>query len=474
LPLTQFTGTSSCASASCHRMDEGKGRKGSEYSTWAAYDPHSKAYSVLYDPRSQVMARNYRERRGEVFPSDKVVAAHTDAFCLKCHSVNPPHELQQVGGEGEPNVGVALNDGVGCEGCHGGASLYRTTHYQDFFKTLSPREKAERFGLWPTKDLAWRTKMCATCHVGQKDMEVNHDLVAAGHPVLKYEPSGYHNIYPKHWPTEKGYGRDFQVRNWAIGQVVAAELALDLLAARADLAANPKSAGRDESNGDHPWPELAEYDCYACHKTIQTSTWRQEEGPRHLAKAGQPGWGVWYTPGLRVLAETGGPLGGPGAGITPLLDELTTAMYTPYPNLGDVSTKAKALRDRLRAWSATLQKEATDAGAHGATLPPSEIGRLLDAYLAHGSVTERAKRIQDWDDATQTYMALATFYQTLGDLNSSARNPAAEQALLDARSVLAFPPRVEGLLIDNPLNFAPKNFRAKVGAAGPLLRPLAQ
>ncbi|HEX3148443.1 MAG TPA: multiheme c-type cytochrome, partial [Gemmataceae bacterium] len=257
-----FVGNLSCASAACHAASDAGGRPGSEYTTWAGGDPHFRAYQVLTEPRSRRMVELLHGNR-----PGKPTPAHKDARCLSCHA---------------PESATAEHlaaHGVGCESCHGPAEKWLTAHYQDEFKSLTRREKTKRFGLYPTKDLAFRTTLCTSCHVGDANREVDHDLIAAGHPRLAFEYTGYHHNpeYKRHW-SETGYGPDFDARAWEIGQVACARSATKLLAARA-------------SKADHLWPELSEFSCFACHKDLDSKAWNTVA---KTSKLGSMEWGTWY------------------------------------------------------------------------------------------------------------------------------------------------------------------------------------
>src|SRR5262245_21554851 len=54
---TRLQGVASCASTACHNANGPRGSKGSEYPTWAASDPHARAYRVLFEERSVRMAK---------------------------------------------------------------------------------------------------------------------------------------------------------------------------------------------------------------------------------------------------------------------------------------------------------------------------------------------------------------------------------------------------------------------------------
>src|SRR5258707_1231750 len=105
------------------------------------------------------------------------------------------------------------------------AEKWRMAHYLPDWKQKTPQEK-ERLGMRPTKDLVARAKLCAECHVGTAEREVNHDLIAAGHPRLNFEFAAYLANMPAHWREEGENARlDFGARACAVGQLVSAQAA---------------------------------------------------------------------------------------------------------------------------------------------------------------------------------------------------------------------------------------------------------
>ena len=85
----KFEGVASCAALACHHGNGPRGSKGSEYTTWAIYDPHAKAYEVLLNDRS----RGIQERLNRAEPENRRVAAENNALCLKCHATPPGNLL---------------------------------------------------------------------------------------------------------------------------------------------------------------------------------------------------------------------------------------------------------------------------------------------------------------------------------------------------------------------------------------------
>ena len=180
-------------------------------------------------------------------------APHREALCLRCHAVDSGSDLairDQI-----------LSEGVGCSACHGPAEKWISVHYLPEWKTLSPRAKWQDYGFVPTKNLVARTLKCASCHVGDGEREVNHDLIAAGHPRLAFEAARFHYQpdYRKHW-SERTPQPDFEIRAWVVGQAATLRTAAELLRSRTE-----RAAAGDNST---PWPEFEGLSCYACHQKV--------------------------------------------------------------------------------------------------------------------------------------------------------------------------------------------------------------
>ncbi len=417
-------GVATCASMACHHANGPKGSKGSEYSTWIAHDPHARAYRVLFEKRSRDVAKALarKDDKGKLLP------AHRDPLCLSCH-VHPDPDVR-----GTPErQRFAWSDGVGCEPCHGEAKNWLTTHYLAEFLEQTPAKKAE-VGLKNTKSLRVRAEVCARCHVGDREMDVNHDLIAAGHPRLRFEFAAYHANYPKHW-REKAPRKDFEARAWAIGQLVSAQAALELLQHRATASS---------TNAEKPWPEFAEYNCAACHHDLKGGP-KPNLGPR---LAGDLLWGTWYFAMLPALAEAPG---GPRSKLD--LGPLDKMMRKRVPNEKKVSEEARARSRELGAWLDALERA-----------PAQDAAQL--ARLVRELAGDRAGLAPTtWDGSTQLYLGLAAAYHGWGDALSPDKPPAGAKKALEAlRDELekAFP-RGGTNVYDSPSNFRPSRLQAPLG-----------
>jgi hypothetical protein len=408
-----FQGVGSCAAAACHGGDGPPRIPGSEYTSWINCDPHARAFTVLADDRAERMTKSLR----------RAVPATRDPLCLACHATGAHPGLR--------------SDGVGCESCHGPAEGWLTRHYQPWWGRQSDRRK-EAWGMRPTKDLRVRAKTCAECHVGSAGRDVNHDLIAAGHPRLNFEFGSYHAVLPKHWNVRADRARypDFEARAWALGQAASAEQALELLASRA--------AGRNTA----PWPEFAEYNCFSCHHALhEPRPWRKQGGGK---LAGAPAWGSWYFSDLlpKALAYST-----PRAVPTDLFPSLRQQMLKPSPNRDRVVRLARQAAQELRPWLATLNAAPCQA--------PAVLGVRMRSFTPDGA----GPAAITWDAAAQRYLALAAFYNARSDLAPHSAQPGLKASLREMAATLASQGRA------SPADFDPKRFRQQLRKLQKLLRP---
>jgi hypothetical protein len=407
----KFSAVTNCSSSNCH----GNGSKGNEYAIWAGDDPHRKAYAVLHNDVSARIQKNLKRE----------TPAHLDAQCLKCHAVNEEKHYH-----GELLPGRGLGEGVSCDACHGASQAWLGEHYKSDWKRLTDREKFEKYGFKQTKDLVARALMCAQCHVGARDREVNHDLIAAGHPRLAFEAARFHftDNYPKHW-KEKLPNREFEIQLWWTGQVASFRQAVALLAARAERAA-AKSA---------PWPELSEYSCFACHQDVGGCKSRAEFGERNGRPAGRAGWQVWYSALAtdQLLSKV------------KEVQDLQKLMSNDVLDPAEVAVFAKKTVAALDAALAKSQKE-----GHISEFSLPDIGRLLAKSVVSGTALtddKRKLRDTDWDHLAQNTLSLAALAHATGDDAKDWRPLVAK-----LQAALAFPPDADGKRFDSPKDYDAK------------------
>jgi hypothetical protein len=410
---TKWMGVATCSAMGCHNANgPRRNPKGSEYSIWSAHDRHTKAYNVLFEDRSEQMVQNLYGKDAK--------AAHKTDLCLKCHAMNDGKEEALVGER------FYIGDGVGCEGCHGAAENYLSEHYRAGFKELPAKEKYERFGLRNTKNLAARAKICVECHVGTPNKEVNHDLIAAGHPRLNFEFSGFLGIYPKHWVQldDRGELADDPAQTWVAGQLACAAQSLHLLQSRA--AAKNK-----------PWPEFAEYNCYACHKDLQASSAHFQKGYGGQRPGAFP-WGSWYLAELRPLA---GQVGIDARRFAEAEKTVRGLMQFPDTGRGRVEQEAGELAGLLENALARI------APRKGPSF--QDTNDLLDAIL---SDAKARGDIMSWDEAAQAFLAVQALSGKLATSPDTAPPAAVKEQLELLRN------RLQGAFVkgfSSPRRFAP-------------------
>jgi len=280
LPKHTAIGNTGCLSAACHGGHAAEALAGKfdantwqgSGTCWNARDPHMRAYSLLTDkPMRPVRATAAHIMKG--LHSD--IPATEDVRCLACHS-NP---ALATAGKADPHIVSLRSEGVGCESCHGNASGWLREHTT--WKSDTHAEYA-RTGMTPLFNIGDRAMTCAGCHIGAPAgpvrgyavRDMNHDMIAAGHPRLDFDFAEYHRELPKHWQEKERTPSGprfqtpvFEARKWIVGRVAQAEAACKLLADRAE-----RAKARDPRT---PWPELAEFNCAACHHDLP-QPWRND------------------------------------------------------------------------------------------------------------------------------------------------------------------------------------------------------
>ena len=236
-----YVGVASCGGTTCHGRSEGDGPvvRQDEIMLWqdpsSAAGAHSRAYAVLREPRSQMIA----QRLG-------IGEAHNAPMCLGCHAT--------PGGSRGPRF--QISDGVGCESCHGPASGWLSSHYA----VGGTHANNVSRGLVPLESPRARAGVCLDCHFGSADegQFVTHRIMAAGHPRISFELDLFTTLQ-QHHQEDADYARRKQlvdsVRMWAVGQAMALERSLTLYAS--------PSRGTEGA-----WPEFYFFDCHSCHRRI--------------------------------------------------------------------------------------------------------------------------------------------------------------------------------------------------------------
>ncbi len=244
----KYLGVVTCAGSTCHGAGHPVGDariSQTEFLSWHRDDAHSKAYRVLLEDKGQRIARNLGLENAASAPE-----------CLACHATFVPAEVR--------GKRFQLSDGVGCESCHGPASKWLGQHVTG----EASREDNIKAGMVRTEEPVTRAALCLSCHLGTQEKFANHRLMGAGHPRLSFELDTYTLLQPAHYRVDADYRERKQlashVQVWAIGQTAAATRTFELFTS-------------DKWASKGALPELAFFDCHACHHPMTEPRWAPRE-----------------------------------------------------------------------------------------------------------------------------------------------------------------------------------------------------
>jgi hypothetical protein len=324
-----YLGPASCGSSNCHgsvRPRRVLGVRQDEYFIWQQQDRHAQAYEALFNERSAAIARNLRLGA----PSEQRV-------CLDCHALAVPAGRQQRR--------LEIEDGISCESCHGPASGWLESHRAEG----ETHERSVAAGMTDLRDLGVRAGACLSCHLGAAGRTVDHELIAAGHPLLTFELDNYTEAMPPHWfawadrPDKTGRTDTHGTPAWAAGQAAALRATLDQIAGRA----RARAAG--EAGVGRQWPDFAQLDCDSCHHSLAQERWRL--GSRS-DPPGLPRWSPAPYAVLRPILAAAAPE--QAAALDPEVERLSRLLArfdTPPAEVaasaGRLSRAAAGLVDRL-------------------------------------------------------------------------------------------------------------------------------
>lgn len=269
-------GVTSCAQSTCHGSNVAfvdSNVLQNEFRTWNELDPHAQAYKTLLTPESAMIAQKLA-----------IESAANSSLCLNCHADNVAENLR--------GADFHIEDGVGCEACHGGAENYFDVHTKG-----GDHQANLNAGLYPSEQPEARAQLCVSCHLGnESDRTINHTIMGAGHPRLSFELNTFTSIQPAHYRVDEDYkqrkGDISEIQVWAVGQLVAAEQALK------NIRALPRSG---------LFPELAHMDCLSCHEAMSKITWTKNpltEQPAGALRYNDSNFMMSYQIALAVAPES--------------------------------------------------------------------------------------------------------------------------------------------------------------------------
>ncbi len=434
-PTKFFFGKSSCA-MECHGYPLDKPYvdkklpavcRCTELTLWDAQDKHAIAHKVLSGGRAK--------RMGELLHIKDVASAKQ---CVICHGVWIEKEDEK---KVDTSAEEIRKEGVTCVVCHGAYQDWVEKHHgsrliklREKWRALDRPTKEVQFGMTDLWDPVKRTRLCASCHIGNvaEGKVVTHDMYAAGHPPLPgFEIVAFSNQMPRHWEYLKEKKKEVaalyhfnpleiqqeETHLTAIGGLVAFQEAMKLLAAQAE---------RD-------WPELAQFDCYACHHELKPKSWRQERG--YAGKPGRPPMRPWP----QALVELG-------------LFHAAAADEAANILTGEFKTKLRKVQDAFDRQpfgdSAAVKKTALEMAAWTQTqieliqknIRDNKYGELTSERLLSRLLDWKGKTLPDFDSARQLAWAFAALHREARPVGHKALLESPAWKSFDSYLGLNFPP----------------------------------
>lgn len=240
-PAGRHLGVASCAGSTCHGRNAADGEivRQDELMLWQEESTpggaHSRAFRILGEPRSLAIAKKLG-----------IGDPRSAQMCLGCHATPAAATGPRF----------QIDDGVGCEGCHGASSGWLSSHYA---VGANHADNVAR-GLVPLDDPKARASNCLDCHFGsdKKGQFVDHRIMAAGHPRISFELDLFSTLQ-QHHDVDADYlqrkGKPSSVQFWAVGQAMALERSLSMFA-------------KPGYGNEGLFPEFYFYDCHSCHRKI--------------------------------------------------------------------------------------------------------------------------------------------------------------------------------------------------------------
>jgi hypothetical protein len=427
--LQSIARTQSCSGSNCHgRIDEDVTEdkiRYDEYHVWLE-DPHSHAYQTLSEERSLTILRNMGFAVDDFAPRPDLgpIYERHRKNCLTCHETNQ----QFAASSGQSLQPSSVFEGVSCESCHGQAEKWLDRHYLPEWKQSTTNEQKEQLGFVSNSGLPRRIQACTACHVGSPNGEVNHDLIAAGHPALRFEFEWYQSRLPRHWKPDRKTAvarkhSDNQTarsisatRRWLVAQLVTSIASLEQLERRLSGRGFVKTI-----------PEFAEYKCFSCHHDLQGTSWRRDQdllvsnsSSRKLSS--QIPWGNWNLDLIPILADEY------GSRDSSECAQLFRRLQAALESSSNESLQLSAMtRESLQKWLMMINQS-----------PDLERDRMIHRL----SQQKSRLLVSNWDVTANMLLGLAAYYR------ASNRIP---QPLTRAMDHVRFP--LSPIVIDSPAHF---------------------
>jgi hypothetical protein len=381
-------------------------------------DRHKEAFNVLLADQAKAIGRALG------IPD---VAKHPE--CLTCHGVFFRDPTTR-------DAGFRLEEGVSCVVCHGPHRNWYYLHGSDVvsdrldWRKKSREEKEKDYGMTDLWDPAKRANLCLSCHLGNaaEGKVVTHAMYAAGHPPLPgFEPAAFSNRMPRHWQYIKE--KRAEVKKLLQFSEEAAQFEPSRLAVLGGLVELRDTMALLAAQTAAPnWPELAQFDCYACHHDLKVQSWRQKRG--YTGKPGRPALRRWPAELARLGVRHAG---GDEKELRARLEAVYHACDAqPFGNPAEIRERAQDVVKYLNSLMAQFAKKPFDRAA------------CLRCF--HDLCTLAAEQVPDYDSARQITWALGILYQDLTNTRPQESTDAAVRTLwqdLDTQLRLEPPPGTE-------------------------------
>lgn len=437
----RYTGVASCAGSTCHGRMEGDGTvvRQDELMKWQEPSTpggaHSRAWAVLNNSRSRFIARNL----GIGDPA-------TAQMCIGCHAT-----AGVVAAKGAVRGTLPLEDGVGCESCHGPAGGWLASHYAGVGTNANPDAEMRQkhlanlsAGLKKLEDPVVRAGVCVDCHFGSAadGQFVTHRIMAAGHPRIAFELDLFSSMQAHHQEdADYGWrkfgsatGRTDHVQMWAVGQATAIERSLALFQSRRGT--------------EGMFPEFYFLDCHSCHRRIFDQAKPVRTGVDNPGRDIPEGMPPYNDENLIMLAAA-------ARMASPALADQLAARTAAFH-------KAMAT-DRASAVQAAAQLSQTVAALKSAFAARSFSG--ADAFAMVDAISAKAigDRFTDFSGSQQAVMGVDTL---LNALVSSGRVTVGAAAGIRSDIDRAY------AAVKDPNAYKPAEFQASFGSAVRAIRAL--
>jgi len=399
----KFSGLLSCVPCHQRPIEEYK-KQGvtkfvalTESLVWAKQDKHRLAYELV-DPKKSKneLSRKMCKKLG-IDPAKFDQAQQ----CLSCHS-------NWIKGNASPPP--YFNLGVGCESCHGASRDWFRDHIVPGWRKLTPEEKAKK-GMVDVRNPIARAQQCYSCHIGsaKEGKVLTHEMYAAGHPPLpSIEIETFSSRMPAHWrhfdaKPDFTFRKEYEAanrirpnelnrtRSVIIGALVALRESIQLVS--------------DQSRSKESWPQLASFDCYACHHDLRYPSWRQKRG--YKGRPGRPQMRYWTGSLIHLAVDLAA--GGDNAKGKELDREFKAAMAAIHSSL---DRKPFGERPVLQSACEKVVKWANGllAKCESQTVNQMTVKRALRLLY---DVKANGRDILDYDSARQRLWAFQQIYSDL-------------------------------------------------------------